>query len=248
MTFSFRVLIFNLNNMKRLIISILVVFFGVSMFAQQNPEEEIKHLRLGMQVTPTISWFTSDETAMVDPEGAVMGYSIGVVGDWFFHKNYAVSSGVFVNSMGGKLKYSKLMPIETKNDGTCLPGVFESDGEITLRPTYLEIPLGIKFISKEFWRVKFVGQCGINNFVLMSAKMRCDNDEMDQKSVRDEFSALMFGCHIGVGAEYALGGDTYLTVSLLGTMGATDVTKSSLGGIDPVNKLNCINFKIGVIF
>ena len=48
---------------------------------------------------------------------------------------------------------------------------------------------------------------------------------------------------------FGLGGDAYLTGGILATMGINDVTKSvSDSGIDPVNKINSINFKIGVIF
>ncbi len=234
--------------MKRLMIIALLVCSALVTFAQTGDGE----FRFGMQVTPIVSWFTTDETTIVKPDGAVMGYSIGVVGDWFFQENYAITSGLFLNSMGGRLKYGlSTMPIETKNDGAIYPGL-ETDidkGEVTLRPTYLEVPVGIKFLSKEFWRSKFYGQCGVSNYFLVNAKMRCDGD-LDKKSVKDEFSALMFAFHLGVGVEYALGDDTYLTAGILGTMGLNDVTKSEtqLTKVNPVNKINSVNLKLGVVF
>ncbi len=231
--------------MKRVVISVLVLFFTLSAWAQSKPEG----LRFGMQLTPTVSWFTTDETSLVEPDGSVMGYSFGIVGDWFFKENYALATGFFMNSMGGKLKYDNNMRLATKNDGDV-----NVNGELTLRPTYLEVPVGFKFLTKEFWRVKFVGQAGYNQFVLLNATVRTDIQgngliDLDKKDVKDEFSSLMSAYHFGFGAEYSLGGDAYLTASILAVMGVNDVTKSkSPTGVDPVNKLNSINFKLGVIF
>ena len=233
-----------MNIMKRLIISVVVLVLGLNLFAQESSSaKQNVGLRLGMQLTPTVSWFTSDETDVVDPDGSVMGYSFGVVGDWFFKENYALSTGVFMNSMGGKLNYSDEMMLDTKNDG-----YVTAVGEVTLKPTYLEIPIGFKFLTKEFWRIKFVGQAGLNQFILLNATVRQD-DDLDKKDVKPEFTSLMSAYHFGFGGEYALGGDLYLTAGINATIGINDVTKSSSNsGIDPTNKINNINFKFGVIF
>lgn len=228
--------------MKRLLITSLVLFSLTSLFSQSPTENA--GLRFGMQLTPTISWFTTDETSLVDPEGSIMGYSFGVVTDWFFKENYALASGFFMNSMGGKLNYDSAMPIQTKNSGAEYP-----DGEVTLKPTYLEIPIGFKFLTKEFWRMKFVGQAGYNQFFLLNATIRQESGSLDKKDVKEEFTSSMSAYHFGFGTEYSLGGNAYLTASVLATIGMNDVTKSTSDtGIDPVNKLNSVNFKLGVIF
>lgn len=202
-----------------------------------------KGLRFGMQMTPTVSWFSSDELDLVEPAGAIMGYSFGVIGDWFFSENYALASGFFYNAMGGKMNYKDGMTISTKNDG-----VVPLTGEATLRPNYLEVPIGFKFLTKEFWRVKVVGQCGYNQFFLMNAKLLHDGD-YNKKDISSEFTALNASYHFGFGVEYSLGGAAYLTGSVLATMGMNDVTTSKGdNGVDPINKLNSINFKMGIIF
>lgn len=227
--------------MKRSIITAVALFTLVTLFSQTSRKN--LGLRFGMQLTPTVSWFTTDELDYVEADGSVMGYSFGVVGDWFFKENYALSTGAFMNSMGGKLVYKNVMQIMTKNDG-----LRDLNGEITLRPTYLEIPVGFKFLTKEFWRVKFVGQAGFNQFILLNAVVRHDGN-LDKKDVKDEFTSLMSAYHFGFGTEYSLGGNAYLTAGILATIGFNDVTKSkSNSGVDPVNKINSINFKLGVIF
>lgn len=234
-----------MNNMKRLVISVVALLLVLNLFSQA-PTEAKKNvgLRFGMQLTPTISWFSSDEVDIVEPDGSIVGYSFGVVGDWFFKENYALATGFFMNSMGGKLIYDESMPLDIKN--TDVPAY--PNGEVTLKPNYLEIPIGFKFLTKDFWRVKLVGQAGYNQFILLNATVRHDGD-LDKKDAREEFTSVMSAYHFGFGAEYALGGDAYLTAGVLATIGLNDVTKSvSDTGIDPVNKLNSINFKLGVIF
>jgi len=236
--------------MKKLLITTVIALFSLSAFAQLDEGPE--GIRFGMQLTPTISWFSTDETSLVEPDGSVMGYSFGIVGDWFFKRNYALSTGLLVDALGGKLDYHN-MQLETKNDG-----IVTMNGPVTLRPTYLEMPIGFKFLTKSFWRMRFVGQAGYNQFILLNSTVRTDqvavdsegaSVDIDKKSVRNEFSALMSGYHFGFGAEYSLGGEAYLTASILTTIGMNDVTKSTDdAGVDPVNKLNSINFKLGIIF
>lgn len=225
-----------------LLISLLLVspvFSQDEMSKQQEPG-----LRLGMRLTPTISWFTSDEKGYADPSGAVAGYSFGMVGDWFFENNYAITSGLFMNSMGGEMTFND-MPVDIKsNDASAF------NEEMSLRPTYLEIPIGFKFLTKEFWRVRVTGQCGYNQFILLNAKVgNAETSELESKTVSDEFTALAMAYHFGFGAEYSLGGSAYLTGGVMLNMGINDVTKSvSASGVDPVNKINSINFQLGVIF
>lgn len=246
---NFKVLFVLLNEtmiMKKYIISTLLLFTVFSAFGQKSAERP--GLRFAMRFTPTISWMTSDEKELVDPDGAKIGYSFGVVGDWFFQENYALSSGVFMNTMGADLVYGDNMTLKTKNSGTVTPG-----GEISLRPKYIEVPLGFKFLTKDFWRVRLVGQAGFNQFFLINAEAQSDNKTkndvtIDGKDVSDEFSSVNTAYHFGFAAEYGLGGSAYLTAGCMFTMGFNDITVSEYNGIDPVNKMNSVNFQLGIIF
>lgn len=244
---------------------ILSVFFTFVMFTiaaqgsshRQDRIEDRPGLRFGMRLSPTITWISSDEVDLVDPSGASMGYSFGIVGDWFFKENYAISSGAFMSNMGCKLDYSDNMTLLTRNNGDVY-----NVGDVSLRANYLEVPIGFKFTTKEFWRFKFVGQCGFNQFFLLNAKATSDVASaiddlgnlvtLDKKDVSDEFSSVHSAYHFGFGTEYALGGDAYLTGGVTAVIGLNDVTKSEVNvdgvTVDPVNKINSINFQIGFIF
>ncbi len=225
--------------MKKIFATLLVFAFVSAAFSQGS---DAPNLRFSMRLTPTISWFTTDEVGLADPDGAAMGYSFGLDGDWFFTDKYALNTGVFMDALGGKINYGPDMVVFANNEG-----FIDVNGVATLRPTYLEIPIGFKFLTKEFWRMHFVGQCGYNQFLLLNAKIRQEG-EWDKKDVTDEFTRLMSAYHFGFSVEYSLGGDAYLTGGVVATIGLHDVTKSKFNGVDPVNKLNMINLKIGIIF
>ena len=241
--------------MNRIIVLVIVLISSFSLFAQE-PGQALG-LRFGMQLTPTVSWLSSDEVDLVDSKGVKLGYSFGVVGDWFFKENYALATGLFVNSYGAKMTYSEGMRLNTKNYGQRVVA-----GDFALNPLYLEIPLGFKFLTKQYWRKRFYGQVGYNQFFLLDATMRTNEVlyemsgiiengiiELDKKNIRDEFAKAMYGFHFGFGTEISLGGNTYITAGVLAMFGMNDITKStSIAGIDPVNKTRALNFKLGLLF
>ncbi len=233
--------------MKKTLIIFVVLLNSISAMSQGTGRP--LGLRFGMQFTPTVSWLSSDEATLADTDGAKLGYSIGVVGDWFFKENYALSTGVFIGSMGGSLTYGNGMRLETKKYG-----LVEVVGDLSLVPTYVEVPIGFKFLTKQFWRTRIYGQGGYNQYFLVDAVARTDASfegvmELDKKNVKNEFASALYAFHFGFGAEYNLEGNTYITAGVVAQIGMNDVTQStSVSGVDPVNKLRGLNFKLGVLF
>ena len=236
--------------MNKIIVLIIVLLSSFSLFAQE-PGQALG-MRFGMQLTPTVSWFSSDEVDLVDSKYPRLGYSFGVVGDWFFKENYAFSSGLFMNSYGAKITYGDGIRLNIKNYGQR-----EVVGDFALNPLYLEIPLGFKFLTKQFWRTRFYGQVGYNQFFLLDATMRTDEVlveksdmiELDKKNIKEEFAKAMYGFHFGFGTEISLGGNTYITAGVLAMFGMNDITKStSITEMNPVNKIRALNFKLGLLF
>ena len=59
----------------------------------------------GIYVDPQLSWFNSD-TKKSDPNGSVVSFNIGFNADKYFADRYAVSSGLSLNNVGGKIRFS----------------------------------------------------------------------------------------------------------------------------------------------
>lgn len=180
--------------------------------------------RLSFVLNPQISWIKSD-LQNVDSRGSMAGYNFGVVADHFFAPNYALSTGLTVNTTGGKLKY-------TPEEGQPL--------SVDYRLRYLEIPLGLKLRSNDFRRMAFYGRFGLASQFNIRAK---DGNDV---SLNDDIRLIDFSYHLGAGLEYSLGGTNGLMFGLLFNNGINDITKT--GGFNDKAILNRFVFEIGFIF
>lgn len=178
--------------------------------------------RFTFVLSPQISWMKSDMDK-VDNGGSKMGYNFGLLVDYFFGDNYAVSSGLTINTTGGKLK---------ENDNT-----LESRQRYNLR--YIEIPVGLKLRSEDIKRMNIYGRFGLSPQLNIMAK---DNDD---NGISDEVKLLDLGYHIGGGIEYSVGGKNALVFGLLFNNGFMDITSSSYHDKAILNRLV---FEFGFIF
>jgi len=183
--------------------------------------------RFTFVLSPQISWMKSDMDK-VDNGGSKMGYNFGLLVDYFFGDNYAVSSGLTINTTGGKLNY-----ISTENDNT-----LESRQRYNLR--YIEIPVGLKLRSEDIKRMNIYGRFGLSPQLNIMAK---DNDD---NGISDEVKLLDLGYHIGGGIEYSVGGKNALVFGLLFNNGFMDTTKRN--GYNDKAILNRLVFEFGFIF
>ncbi len=180
--------------------------------------------RLSFVLNPQVSWIKSD-IENVDSRGSMAGYNFGVVADRFFAENYAFSTGLTVNTTGGKLKYT-----------TAENEIISTD----YRLRYLEVPFGLKLRSNDFRRTAFYGRFGLASQFNIRAKD--DND----LSLSSQVRFIDFSYHLGAGIEYSLGGSNALMFGVLFNNGINDITKRS--GFNDKAILNRFVFEIGFIF
>lgn len=181
--------------------------------------------RFAFVLNPQVSWLKSDNSD-VETNGNLMGYNFGIVMDKFFAKNYALSTGLTINTTGGKLRYKD--PIAN------LPYTME------YRLKYLEVPLSIKLQTNDFQRASYYGIFGL------SSQVNIKTNDGSGKSMNDEVRLFNFGYQFGGGMQYSIGGDAYLMFGLTYNQGLSDVT--SFKGIDDNANLNRLVFNFGVIF
>jgi len=204
------------------IISAVVLLLVVTSF--QVHSQDAKSFRLSFVAEPQISWLKPDKDE-VESRGNKAGYNFGVVMDRFFAENYAFSTGLTINTTGGKLRY-------TQDDGAKL------DVEYQLR--YIEVPLGLKLRSNDFHRTNFYGRFGLTPQVNIEAR----NDQ--DKTIGDQVRLFDLGYHLGAGLEYSIGGSNALMFGLVYHNGFTDVTDEP--EFDDKTVLNRLVFEIGFIF
>lgn len=181
--------------------------------------------RLSFVLSPQISWIKSDMDR-VNNGGSKMGYNFGLLVDYFFGDNYAITSGLTINTTGGKLEY-----LSSGNN------TVEARQRYNLR--YIEIPMGLKLRSEDLKRMNIYGRFGLSPQLNIMAK---DNDD---NGISDEVKLLDLGYHIGGGIEYSVGGKNALVFGLLFNNGFMDITSSSYHDKAILNRLV---FEFGFIF
>lgn len=204
----------------------LLILTGLFLFLGLNAQNE-KRTRLGFELSPQISWLNSDNGS-VNSNGNLFGYNFGIVLDRFFDTNYAFTTGLTINSTGGKLSYNTI-------DESDNPEIINT----TYKLKYIEIPFGLKLLTNEFHRTRYYGQFGLYTQFNIKAVDENGNSKSSEINVFD------MGYHLGGGLEYSLGGDTYLNFGILYNNGFLDVTDHA---IEDKTHLNRFIFNIGVIF
>lgn len=207
---------------------ILGLFITLGTWAQEAPRT-----RFSFVLSPQISWLKSDHSA-VNSNGSLFGYNFGVVMDRFFADNYALSTGLTINTTGGKLEYKDGVTME-------IGGEQEPDIKgVTYRLKYIEVPFGLKLLTNEFNRSRYYGQFGLYS------QFNIKTNDGNGKSMNKEVNFFDMGYHLGGGMEYSLGGDTYLMVGLLYNNGFLDITDN--GDIDDNAHQNRFVIQFGIVF
>ncbi len=176
--------------------------------------------RFGLKASPNIGWFRT-ETRTYDNRGVRIGYSYGLIMDYDFAENYAISTGLNILQTGGKMRYDWIHD-QSENGG--------EDNGVDDKPTvkhrsfryrHLEIPLALKLRTTEIGYMTYYGKFGIGLGFRVSAKaddrITLLNDQYlheDDIDIADETSFLRAGLILGGGLEYSFGGRTALLAGL----------------------------------
>ncbi len=127
--------------------------------------------RFGVFIAPNTSWMkptsnkSDDRQYIISKEGSRIGFTWGLMLDYFFAENYAISSGFQLNSTGGKIlavQNSSLTPLTN-------PYVKSADFDYKLQ--YLELPFNLKMRSDEIGSgLRVFGQIGLALGINISKK------------------------------------------------------------------------------
>ena len=171
--------------MKKIIVCFLTVLLGISTaFAQETTTETPKAKRAQKQVTikdpgighrinfslafaPTIDWMFPASNGM-ERNGTTIGmrYGVGINVNLTKRKNFYASSGIFMEQLGGKLKFidNILIPISVEN-------IVLNTTEIqrNYQAYYLTIPLGVTLKTNSIHNFFIVGNVGLYNSLRLSA-------------------------------------------------------------------------------
>ncbi|RKD92825.1 porin family protein [Mangrovibacterium diazotrophicum] len=212
---------------------VLLLFLSATSFAQEK-------FALAFTASPTINWMSAGASE-INNNKSTLGYEFGVNGDFYFDQEmrYAFATGVLISQTGGELTYN------TQQDFNFGGETFAPGTSIRYRMKYIEIPVGLKLRTNQFYRWTYWGLFGLYGAVNVGDKGDSSDGLLDKADINKEVKLFNAGLNIGIGAEYDLGERNSLILGLTYKDGFTDVTKHGLGEKTTVNSLT---FKFGLVF
>ncbi|RQO30482.1 hypothetical protein DBR32_13025 [Taibaiella sp. KBW10] len=207
-----------------LLLSSFVTLANAS-FAQDAPMQsssygiDTKKLRFGAYVAPTMSWMRAtsktddNKNYNITNDGTKVGFTYGLMAEYYFQDNYAIVTGLQMNSGGGKLTMERVSSVGEAN--TVQKGVFQYN------ISYLEIPVGIKLRTDPISNFRLFGQVGLTlginvakkasydlNYYDSDTKIQSISQSKDKLTTSSTFGTavapVMLSMNIGLGAEYPL--------------------------------------------
>ena len=172
-------------------------------------------VRFGAFIAPNMSWMkpanskSNDGLYNVTNNGSKIGFTWGILMDYWFADNYAIATGLQINGTGGKIVSNRITNPGTANT------VLTSDFDYSLQ--YLEVPANIKLKTSPVGNsgVYFFGQAGITAGFNISKKATYNVTATDVNSNTATYSEdkvklsgtlaiapMTFQLNIGAGAQY----------------------------------------------
>lgn len=229
--------------MKRILLVLVAGLFVVNISAQGFSG--------GLFIGPTTSWISSDSRT-ITPEKVKLGYTFGATADIRIFDNFALSTGVRFNNIGGSMSFPfGATGVEAME--VTLPDTLVAGSSMNFNLNYVALPFGFKGKTNEIGYITYFLKAGATPMVNVKAKG--DVGSMSNLVINDHVRLFNVGWHIGGGLEYGLSGNTRLLVEVLYTGGLVDftnldvfLTEEQTDFRNPKTVLNDIHLKVGILF
>lgn len=211
-------------NLKRTIL-VCLTFVLTTVFSVHSQAQD-QRFRVGLKFSGNLSWI-SPVTKNIDQNGTGVGMSYGLMGDYNFQKYYAFSTELIFTHISGGINYKdQLTYTDTSGSKRSFNNV-----KYDYKFRYIQIPLSIKFKTKELGYITYWAQFGIAPSFLMEAKAdisgnqpfddpteirvnKKENDIYHFDNFNDKVFFMRMPLIIGAGIEYSLAGNTSLYTGL----------------------------------
>lgn len=192
-------------------ILLLLAFTAAGAQAQDRP------VRFGIKLAPNLG-FIKPDTKELKNDGTRIGFTFGLMGDFMIGgtENYAFSTGLFLNNVGGKTSY----PFGDKNLLTIS------------KYQYIELPITLKLKTNEIGYMTYFGQIGFGAAFNIAAKSDFDMPDgkgeivrVTDENIMDQTNLFKASLIIGAGLEFNFSGHTSAMVGITYNNGFTNILK-----------------------
>lgn len=239
--------------MKNVTILVLGMLVAQLSFAQGE-------FRFGLKGQANFGWVGST-SKNIENDGTTVALGYGLMGDYYFRPNYGVSAELMLSNIKSKFTITDPLVFASAPSDTLNGLKYEYNIQ------YLDIPLSMKFRTKEIGNMTYFGQFGVSMGFALNAKTTIasaglpksisDQDPTDYRvndSEGDAFTVdnfddkvflFRFPLIIGGGVEYKMAGSTSLQGGLRIANTFTDMFVKDKSAIA---KNNYVAISVGVLF
>jgi len=225
--------------MQRFVILLVFLGFSVHISAQYKDTP----LRFALIGDSHLGWLNSDnslhETGLVR-----LGGSMGFQVDYFFREHIAVTMAGVISATGGNMRYDEIYPVAFQSGlDTLAAGTI-----MTYSLRYAEIPVSLKFTTKEIGYITAFTEAGINPMIrTRSLATATDNNHL-KDPVDKEITKYNLGYHLDAGIYYSFGNRMALIIAVSYKNTFLDLTTDYLSKPPENTHLNQAVLKIGFAF
>ena len=242
--------------MKKIIVVFIVLTFSInSIYAQ----DENTKFHFGLKASPSLSWMKPDVKG-ISNNGSTINFSYGLITEFNITQSYLFSTGIEIMNTGGNLLFdaNNVIYLSEPNDTIHL-----DSRKYNLR--YLNIPIGLKFKTKEVGYFTYFAQCGIDIGLRLKAsaedkgKLLNTPSKYEDIDIIDDTQFFRTALNIGVGFEYGLVGNTVLLVGINYNNGFSNALQKESKQLRDINTnpnnpieqkayTNYVSLTLGVLF
>ena len=225
---------------------------------------QAQEIRFGFQLSPAFSWMSSN-TNKVNTSGTNLGLKLGMVGEYYFQENYAVTSGIgFFFNTGGTLLHERRgnFWVNSELPESCrLATENNTMTKLKYNLQYVEIPIGLKMRTREFGYIRYFIEphLGLGFRTQASGDLTVTGSSEDCKdiNIQKDVNPLNLFWGINTGIEYSVSESTSLVGGAGLQFGFADTSKDDdtvflENGTEAAEKskgvIRAFVIKLGVIF
>lgn len=212
--------------MKKIVV--LIAFLSLAITAAQAQQLR-GDVRFGFQMSPAFSWMATS-TNKINTSGTNLGLKLGMIGEYYFQENYAISSGIgFFFNTGGTLLHERAGNFWVNSDLPEACRNLSRDAKLKYSLQYVEIPIGLKMRTREFGYIRYYIEPNLGLGFRTQAKGDITNrggEECQDLSIRSDVTLFNLFWGLGGGMEYSVSENTSLLAGLGMQFGFADVTKN----------------------
>ena len=216
--------------------------------------------RFGLKGSSNFGWVGGTSKNIVN-DGTTVALGYGIMGDYYFKPNYGISAEIMLSNI--KSKFTVTEPLVFNS----VPSDTVNDLRYEYNIQYLDIPLTMKFRTKEIGNMTYFGQFGVSMGFALNAKTsivssglpkfisdqepteyRVNDAEGDAFTVNnfdDKVFLFRLPLIIGGGVEYKMAGSTSLQIGVRIANAFTDMFVKDKTAIA---KNNYVALSVGVLF